>query len=100
MQKLFILISSEKLFAFKQESGFFSPQYIQGNEYFEYSLLSLRNDVQNFLNELKSEYSCESNDFNFVIIRNFDSYKSNIICSELLNQNSQIEKEIEIENLI
>ena len=102
MQKICILIEREKLFAFKEDGGKYYTQFIQGNESFDYSLSTLRNDFERFIEELKNEFNYDSADFSFIVVLNYDSYRNSIIRSEILGEriNANIEKEIDIYSLM
>ena len=86
MQKICILIEREKLFAFKEDGGKYYTQFIQGNESFDYSLSTLRNDFERFIEELKNEFNYDSADFSFIVVLNYDSYRNSIIRSEILGE--------------
>jgi hypothetical protein len=100
MQRIYIVIESDKLFPFKEAEGQLCTQYIQGKEFYEYSLPTLGSDFEKFVKELENEFNCNSSEFSFVLVLNPDANRNNIVRSGIQGEriNANIEEEIAVDS--
>lgn len=91
MLTFYILVEHDKIFLYQKDKSGFVNQYINGNEYIEYSSSSMKNDIDKLINVVLEEFNLvSSEEIGAKIILNKNDYSSNMLTKVLKNSNVTI----------